>query len=106
MTPTGVKSFLFGAALLFIGAGTASRLYNRWLEERADKRLVVMVDWPEVRDAAVRQGMTDQQILDRLVTAGANALLISPSTVQDYLWQDTTFVSRPLAEAIRKQLED
>src|SRR5437879_8967776 len=100
-----MKSSLIGAAVLFILGGTAARLSMRWREEAEDRRVTLLVDWSEVREAAVRQGLADEELLERLQSAGAGALLVGASTVQDYLWQDMTFSSRAWAETVRRQLE-
>ncbi len=101
-----MKRGMYAAALLLILGGTATRLVNRWREERADHRLTLLVDWSEVREAALRQSLSDQDLLERLKGAGATALLVGASTVQDYLWQGMSFESRALAETVRHQLED
>jgi len=101
-----MKRYFWGAAAFLILAGTAVRLSNRWREEASDHRVTLMSDWSEVRDEAARLGLTDDDLLSRLRNAGANALLISPSTVQEYLGSNLTFSSRVLAEAVQKQLAD
>jgi hypothetical protein len=101
-----MKSVLWGAAVLLVLGGTAVRLSNRWREESADHRIAILVDWSEVRDFTARQGMTDEDLLERLRHSGVSAVLVGAATVQDYLWQDMVFSSRALAETVLHQLQD
>ena len=101
-----MKSFLLGAALVLIAGGSAARLYTRWHEEAADRRVAIVADWSEVRGATIRTGIPDRDMLGLLVDAGVNTVLIGPSTVQDYLQQNMTFLSRAFAEAVLRQMEE
>jgi hypothetical protein len=101
-----MRSFLFGAAVMLILGGASARLYNRWREEAADHRIAILTDWAELRDAATRQGMTDEELLERLKLSGANTLLVGAYTVQDYLWQNMSFSSRAPADTVKRQLEE
>jgi len=86
--------------------GAAWRLCVRAREESADRRLTLVVDWPEVRDAAARLGLTDETLLQEVHGAGAQGLLIGALTVQDYLFSDFRFSSREEAQEVLVRLAD
>jgi len=100
-----MKRILVGAAVVVLG-WTASRLYIRRLEERADKNLILLADWSEVQSGAARLGIGDDQLLKLLSQAGAGGLLVSPKTVQDYLEDGFFFARRGEAEAVVLRLAE
>jgi hypothetical protein len=91
------------AAFLVLGASVV-RLAQRWREERADRRLVLAADWTEIRDYAARQGISDEQLLERLHNAGANGLVLGPSVVGDFVAEGKGFANRSQAELAATQL--
>src|SRR5690349_13525824 len=93
-------------ALVLVSGWTVARLARRWREERLDHRLTLFVDYSEIRDLASRQALSDEDLLVQLKNAGANAVLIGASTIQDYLWRDMTFSSRAPVEVVLHQLEE
>jgi hypothetical protein len=101
-----MKKLFLGAAFVLMLGGTFARLYIRWREEAADKRLVILVDWAEIRDDAARQGLTHAALLERLHNSGANALLVGASTVQDYAFDHFSFSNPALADAVHRQMQD
>src|SRR5258706_899256 len=94
------------AVLVLLLGWVARCLYVRFDEEAADRRVSILADWSEVRDEALRQGMPDVELLERLRNSGSNALLVGASTVQDYLWEGFSFSNRALAETVLRQLQD
>jgi hypothetical protein len=99
-----MKRLLLGLALCGLFAILVASMLVRRREERADRRMILLVDWAELRDAAGRLGLPDADLLKQLKTSGADALLISPSTVQDYLWNGFLFPRRATAERVLAQL--
>jgi len=100
-----MKRFFVGAAVLLISGGTAARLYTRFREEAQDRRITLLVDWSEVREAAARQGLA---MRNSWSACGVPApMLFSWGVNHSGLsWQDMTFSSRALAETVRRQLAD
>ena len=101
-----MKRWLAGAAICFCLGAAAWRLSVRAREESADCRLTLLVDWSEARDAFARLGLSNAALLQKLHDAGAQGLLISASTVQDYLFTDSRFLRREEAEVVLGRLAD
>jgi hypothetical protein len=101
-----MKRILTGTAIILLLGGAAARLAVRWREERADRRLVLLVDWLEVRDEAARLGMADDLFLQRLAASGSNALLVGSSSVEDFLRKGGSFSGHPAAERSTRYLAD
>lgn len=87
--------------VIFLGglaSWTAARLWQRYREERADRRVAILADWYEARDLADRAGMAEADVLRSLRRSGVQGLLLSPVTLAD-LHRHHRVVSRfPLAE--------
>jgi len=101
-----MKRILAGAAFCLVLGTVAWKLTVRWREERADRRLELVVDWAEIHEATARLGLLDAVLLKKLHEAGANVLLIGAATVQDYLDADFQFSNRASAEETLQRLGD
>lgn len=97
---------LLSWAAVCLCLGAAWRLCVRAREESADRRLTLVVDWSEVRDAAARLGLPDETLLQEVHDTGVRGLLIGASTVQDYLFTDFRFSSREEAQQVLSRLAD
>ncbi len=60
-------------------------LSRRWQEEAADRRVLVVADWPEIRDLSARRALSNHDLLAALRTHGAGAIVVSQSTLAE-LW--------------------
>ncbi len=107
-----MKRTIVVAVLILAASWATARSVLRWREERLDSGVTYLADWGECRDVFSRQGLSDLDLMSKLHEAGITALLLSASTVQDYLAsakgsepRRMTFASRPLAEAAQRQLE-
>jgi len=92
--------------IILLSVWAADRLIVRWREERADRRLVVLVDWSEVRDMAARLGIPEDRLLERLYASGANGLLVGSSCVQDYFSKARSVSSPAAAGSVARNLTD
>lgn len=88
------------------------RLQERWVFERSDHRMAILVEWTEVRELAMRQALKDQEMLELLRGSGITGLLLSELTVSDLLRTQSDnaasqvrFENSPIARQTLHQME-
>jgi Ca2+/Na+ antiporter len=81
-----LKRFSVAALLSLCAIASAIPLARRWQEEKADRRVLVTAEWIEARALSAREALSDLEILARLRTSGASAVLFAPLT----LWERVT----------------